>query len=82
MLCLTKYLGLGLTEGWMIMGINFSSGLLAGVTAAVIWISICLLIGADMTTAGLWALIFLVIGTAGTTVIANAISKRKASQRT
>jgi len=63
------------------MGINFASGLLAGVTAAVIWISICLLVGLDMETVGLWALIFLVVGTAGTTIIANAISKRKAGQR-
>ena len=64
------------------MGTNFSSGLLAGVTAAVIWISICLLVGADMTMVGLWALIFLVVGTAGTTLIANGISRRKAAQRT
>jgi hypothetical protein len=63
------------------MGSNFSSGLLAGVTAAVIWISICLLVGGvDMGTVGLWALIFLVVGAAGTTLIANVISKRRAAQ--
>ncbi len=62
------------------MGSNFASGLLAGVTAAVIWISICLLVGVDMKTVGLWALIFLVVGTAGTTIIANVITKRKATQ--
>ncbi|MDN5761357.1 MAG: hypothetical protein L0H41_03420 [Microlunatus sp.] len=63
------------------MGINFASGLLAGVTAAVIWISICLLVGVDMTTVGLWALIFLVVGTVGTTIIASVISKSKSAQR-
>lgn len=63
------------------MGINFASGLLAGVTAAVIWTSICLLVGLQPQTAGLWALIFLVVGTVGTTIIASVISQRKAGQR-
>lgn len=63
------------------MGINFASGLLAGVTAAVIWISICLLVGMETQTVGLWALIFLVVGTVGTTIIANVISQRKSGQR-
>jgi hypothetical protein len=63
------------------MGINFASGLLAGVTAAVIWLSICLLVGLDLRTTGLWALIFLVVGTVGTTVIANVISTKKAGER-
>ncbi|MGO1974490.1 MAG: hypothetical protein ACTH2Q_16160 [Propionibacteriaceae bacterium] len=63
------------------MGINFASGLLAGVTGAVIWISIGLLVGIDMKTVGFWALIFLIVGTVGTTIIANVISKSKSAQR-
>jgi hypothetical protein len=65
----------------MTMGINFASGLLAGVTAAVIWISICLLVGLDPETVGLWALIFLVVGTVGTTAIAGVISRNRSAQR-
>lgn len=62
------------------MGSNFVSGLLAGVTAAVIWISICLMVGMDTMVIGLWALIFLIAGTVITTVIAALISKGKAAE--
>ncbi|WP_040164945.1 hypothetical protein [Microbacterium gorillae] len=60
------------------MGRYFASGLLAGVTAAVIWTSICLITGIEAKTIGLWALIFLVVGTVLTMVIANVIGTRKA----
>lgn len=58
---------------------NFASGLTAGTTAAVIWISICLMVGLPAKTTGLWALIFLVIGTAGTVIIATIISRSRAA---
>ena len=57
------------------MGINFTNGLLAGVTAAVIWTSICLMVGMEPKTTGMWALIFFVGGTVISTVIANVISR-------
>ncbi|GAB3927006.1 hypothetical protein GCM10011575_08940 [Microlunatus endophyticus] len=59
------------------MGKNFASGLTAGPTAAVIWTSICLLVGLEARTTGLWALVFLVVGTIGTTIIAAVISRSK-----
>lgn len=62
-------------------GSNFASGLLAGVTAAVIWTSICLVFGMETRSVGIWALIFLVVGTVGTTLIATMISKSKLAQR-
>lgn len=65
-----------------IMGIKFSNGLLAGVTAAVIWISICLMVGTDAETVGLWALIFLVIGTVGTVLISGVVEKNRGGTRT
>lgn len=52
------------------MGRNFSSGLLGGVVAAVIWMAIALWQGMAIETVGLWALIILVV----TTIIATVIS--------
>lgn len=57
------------------MGQHFTSGLLAGVTAAVIWISIGLLVAMAPTTIGLWALIFLVVGCLATILIASAVAR-------
>ena len=64
------------------MGKHFASGLLAGVTAAAIWISICLLVGLNTQTIGLWALIFLVVGTIGTMIIATVIGNAKSQPGT
>lgn len=65
------------------MGVNFANGLLAGVTAAVVWISACMMVG-DMESkdVGLWALILLVIGTVGTLVISGVIGKGRTGPRT
>ncbi|WP_022916637.1 hypothetical protein [Ruania albidiflava] len=52
------------------MGRNFSSGLLAGVTAATIWMAIALWQGMPTETVGMWALVFLI----GTTLISTIIS--------
>lgn len=52
---------------------DFASGLLGGVTSAVIWISITLMTDMDRSTVGLWGLIFLI----GVTVIATVITKMK-----
>lgn len=57
------------------MGQYFTSGLLAGVTAAVIWISIGLLVAMTPTTIGVWALVFLVGGCLGTMLIASIIGR-------
>lgn len=48
----------------------FTSALLAGVTAAVIWLGITIMLGFDTMTIGLWTLILL----AGTTLIAFGIA--------
>lgn len=63
------------------MGRNFAGGLLAGVTAAVIWISICLMVDMPSETTGLWVLIFLIVVTAATIIISKQISKNKKAQR-
>lgn len=63
------------------MGNHFASGLLAGVTAAVIWASICLMVGIELATTGLWALIFLIAVTIITTIIAGLISKNRPTVR-
>jgi hypothetical protein len=59
------------------MGRNFSSGLLAGVVAAVIWTDIGLWQGVATETVGVWGLVFLV----GTTVVATIIAAAVASGR-
>lgn len=63
------------------MGRNFAGGLLAGVTAAVIWISICLMVDMPSETTGRWGLIFLIVVTAATIIISTQISKNKKAQR-
>ncbi|MBB2891794.1 hypothetical protein [Flexivirga oryzae] len=55
---------------------DFASGLLGGVTSAVIWISITLMTDMDRSVVGLWGLIFLI----GVTVIATVITKMKSRQ--
>lgn len=62
------------------MGAIFASGLLGGVTAAVIWTSVCLMAGMETKTIGLWALIFLVGCTAISTLIGSLVAKNKAAQ--
>ena len=49
-----------------------TNGLLAGVIAAVIWMSIGLWVGILPETVGMWALVFLV-GTAVLTMVGTAI---------
>lgn len=56
---------------------NFASGLLGGVTAAVIWMSIGLMADMDRSTVGLWGLIFLIVVTVVSTVITRVISSKK-----
>lgn len=60
---------------------NFASGLLGGVTAAVIWMSIALMTNMDRSTVGLWGLIFLIVVTVVSTVISSTIASRKRAQR-
>jgi hypothetical protein len=62
------------------MGSNVVSSLLAGVTAAVIWTSVCLMVGVD-TEVVLWALVFLVAGTAVSAVISAVVSRTKGVPR-
>jgi ABC-type transport system involved in cytochrome c biogenesis permease component len=57
------------------------SSLLAGVTAAVIWTSVCLMVGVDTEVVGLWALVFLVAGTAVSAVISAVVSRTKGVPR-
>jgi len=57
------------------MGRNFSSGLLAGVTAATIWMAIALWQGMPTETVGVWALVFLVGTTLISTVVAGVVAK-------
>lgn len=57
------------------MGRNFSSGLLAGVVAATIWISVSLWQGMATEAVGLWALVFLVATTIVSTVIGGVVSR-------
>ena len=56
-------------EGNDVMGRNFSSGLLAGVVAATIWMAVSLWQGMATEVVGMWALIFLV----GTTIVSMVI---------
>ena len=55
-----------------------TNGLLAGVIAAVIWMSIGLGVGIQPETVGMWALVFLV-GTAVLTMIGSAIGAKSSS---
>lgn len=57
------------------MGHNFSSGLLAGVTAATIWTAIALWQGMPTETVGMWALVFLIGTTLISTVVAAVVAK-------
>lgn len=52
------------------MGRNFSSGLLAGVVAATIWMAVSLWQGMATDKVGMWALVFLV----GTTIVSTVIA--------
>ncbi|WP_147916308.1 hypothetical protein [Ruania zhangjianzhongii] len=61
------------------MGRNFSSGLLAGVVAATIWISVSLWQGLATETVGMWALVFLVATTIISTVIGGIVSRSAGS---
>lgn len=63
------------------MGNNFSSGLLAGVVAATIWMSISFWQGLETETVGLWALIFLIGTTIVTTVIAQVVERGSQAAR-
>lgn len=63
------------------MGTKFTDGLLAGVTAAVIWISICLMTDVERKTIGGWALIFLVIGLVGTIVISTVVERSRSDSQ-
>ena len=54
-----------------------TNGLLAGVIAAVIWMSIGLWVGILPETVGMWALVFLV-GTAVLTTVGTAIGVKSA----
>lgn len=58
------------------MGTNFASGLLAGVTAAVIWVCISIWVGASAVTTGLWGLVYLVGVTIIVTIVASIIARR------
>lgn len=68
------------------MGRNLSSGLLAGVVAATIWMAVSLWQGIATETVGLWALVLLVGTVIITMVVAGAVSRgvegAAASQRT
>lgn len=57
------------------MGKNFSNGLLAGVTAATIWMAISLWVGMPTQAAGMWAVIFLVATTLVAAVLASVIGR-------
>lgn len=57
------------------MGRNFSSGLLAGVVAATIWMAVSLWQGVATESVGMWALVFLVGGTLVSTVISGLVSR-------
>ena len=57
------------------MGRYFTSGLLAGVAAAVIWMAVGLWVGLPPETVGMWALVFLV-GTAVLTIIGASLGSR------
>lgn len=64
------------------MGKYFESGLLAGVTASVIWMSISFAVGGlEPRAIGLWSLVFLVIGLVGTMVISSAVGRSKQASR-
>ncbi|HIZ35036.1 MAG TPA: hypothetical protein H9815_04605 [Candidatus Ruania gallistercoris] len=57
------------------MGRNFSSGLLAGVVAATIWMAVSLWQGMATETVGMWALVLLVGTTILSTVVAGVVSR-------
>lgn len=54
---------------------SFTNGLLAGVTAATIWIAIGLWLGSPLETVGMWALVLLV-GVALVTAVINTVIAR------
>ncbi|MGO1392378.1 hypothetical protein [Agrococcus casei] len=57
------------------MGRFFTSGLLAGVVAAVIWMAAGLWVGLPPEAVGMWALVFLV-GTALLTILGATLGSR------
>ena len=57
------------------MGRYFTSGLLAGAVAAVIWMSVGLWVGLPTETVGMWALVFLVV-VAALTIIGASLGSR------
>lgn len=69
-------------EGTEDMGRNFSGGLLAGVTAAVIWTAVCMIVNMGAQTTGIWALIFLVGVTVISMVISMIVGNSKADRAT
>lgn len=62
----------------LLMRQALTTGLLAGVIAAVIWMSIGLWVGLQPETVGIWALVFLV-GTAVLTMVGTAIGSKSSS---
>jgi hypothetical protein len=56
------------------MGKMFTSGLLAGVIAATIWMGAALWAGVETETVGMWALVFFVGATLLVTVIGGLIA--------
>lgn len=61
------------------MGRNFSSGLLAGVVAATIWMAVSLWQGMATESVGMWALVFLVGTAIVSTVIGGLVSRSSGS---
>lgn len=60
---------------------NFVSGLLAGVTAAVIWMSIGLWQNVGASTVGMWGFILFVATTIVATIITSVVSRNDAARR-
>lgn len=59
------------------MRTHFLSGLVAGVTAAVIWLACAMIAGMTASTIGIVALIMLVVTTAITMAISNSVGARR-----
>lgn len=61
---------------------NFASGLLGGVTAAIIWVCIALMVGLEVETIGLVGLILLVVTTIVAAVISQFVGRSVAARTT
>lgn len=62
------------------MSTSFSSGLLAGVTAATIWVCITLWVQLSPAAVGVGGLIFLVATTFVSTLVSGAVARGRAAR--